>query len=40
LLLVRFGKEVSRSYSASCASFELSSEQVADLVDVYAVRCV
>ena len=40
MLLVRFGKEVSRSDSASCASFELRREQVADLVDVQVVRCV
>jgi hypothetical protein len=34
MLLVRGGKEVSRSYSASCASFQLGREQVADLIDV------
>jgi hypothetical protein len=38
MLFVRGGKEVSRSHSASGASLELSSEQVADLIDVEVVR--
>jgi hypothetical protein len=39
MLLVRGGKEVSRSYDASGASLEFCSEQVADLIDVQVVRC-